>query len=287
MSFLGANVTLEGFFPNLSVLRMVPQTVTVGDGVEFPDIAQWDLPDEVGLVNTDIDIGATTISTIIDQPGFSYANGQLPDIQLFDGEFNGLVFSFDLPNNSIVGASLRLNELNLPKDGLFFNDSSIFINAEGLPIGDGDRLEIDVSFLDSSPQMVAFEDAVFTARMYSAALGREPDQPGLNFWITNYNEVGRVGMSDFFLESKEFKDNFGDADTLTDSQYLNVLYNNILGRDGDEDGVAFWLGVLAEQTATKSEVLAYFVDSEENVTNTQEFENVGISAQNGEWVLLM
>ena len=282
MSFIGRTVTLEGFAPDLTSPLIEPQTAVVGSALEFPDIAQWDIPGDGWLtVNGDFNVSANQLSYTVDNtrfPGFA-------DVSDTDG-FNGIVATFDLEDIRIAGVELTVNEFSQPNENIFFNANSIFADFDGLPFENGDTGVLTVTFADRDTSQYDDDVAMFTARLYSAAFGRDPDQPGLNFWIDAYDKVGRVGMSDYFLNSPEFEDRFGDPVALSDESYLDVLYDNILGRDGDEAGTAFWMNVLTQDLASRSEVLAYFVDSEENVENTPEVENLAVSAGSGEWFLL-
>ena len=280
MSFIGKTVTIEAFGTDLQTPIITPQTAVVGDGEEFSDLAQYDIPgDFFQTVNGDFDITENTISYIADEEFFT----QFADVE----DFNGIVMTFDLGDIQIATAELVIDDFNRPAENLFFNANSVFLDFDGLPFENGDTGKVEVTFTNVQEAAVSQEDAVYSARIYSAAFGREPDQAGLNFWINSFSDVGRFGMAEFFLDSPEFQNRFGDPEALSDEGYLDVLYNNILGRDGDEAGTAFWLDVLTNDLASRAEVLSYFADSEENVSNTPEFENLGVASQSGEWFLLV
>ena len=66
-----------------------------------------------------------------------------------------------------------------------------------------------------------------------------------------------------FLVSDEFKLRYGDD--ITDSTYVNTLYNNVLGRDADFGGLNYWLGQLNSGAETRYEVLLGFAESAENI----------------------
>lgn len=284
MSFFGRTVTIEAFGTDLKTPIITPQTAIVGDQEEFSDLAQYDIPgDMFQTVNGDFNITENTITYTADEEFFT----QFADVE----DFNGIVMTFDLGDKRIADAALVIDDFNRPAENLFFNANSVFLDFDGLPFQNGDMGRVDVTFLDTADPVLTDgslneDNASFTARLYAAAFGREPDQPGLNFWIDVFNDVGRVGMSELFLTSPEFGDRFGDPVSLTDSGYLDLLYNNILGRDGDAPGTAFWLDVLTNDLASRAEVLSFFADSEENVTNTPELENLAVASGSGDWFLL-
>lgn len=115
------------------------------------------------------------------------------------------------------------------------------------------------------------------ALLYEAALNRDGDidAPGLNFWIgvsegsynpdTNTYAAGASyeAIAQAFIDSGEFEAAFGDPATLENGAFLDQLYANILGRDPDAGGRAFWLGFL-DNGGARNELLAAFATSPEN-----------------------
>ncbi len=109
-------------------------------------------------------------------------------------------------------------------------------------------------------------DSIF--RLYSAALGREAEEGGYDFWLTEYQE-GRFGLvraANFFVTSDEFRATYG---SLTNEGFVEQLYLNVLGRPGEPSGVAFWTSELDTGSRSRSLVLLDFSESPENVTNTE------------------
>lgn len=136
---------------------------------------------------------------------------------------------------------------------------------------------IVASQLVASPATASVPDKPFTrtqcenysdsvARLYTAGLGREPEQGGFDFWITEYT-LGNwtfPRMAQFFVESPEFQESYG---TLTQDQFIRQLYRNVLGREGEAGGITFWN---EQMTAgmTRATVLMRFAESPENITNS-------------------
>lgn len=108
------------------------------------------------------------------------------------------------------------------------------------------------------------------ARLYAAVFGREPDGPGLDFWIrvrdggTPAPEIARG-----FMGSQEYQARYGTD--LSDQAFLDALYDNVLGRKADSEGNAYWLGVLRQGEKSRADVLLDFGNSAENVNNTQHY----------------
>ncbi len=80
------------------------------------------------------------------------------------------------------------------------------------------------------------------ARLYFAYFLRIPDYGGLTFWI-NYYRAGNAlaAVSQAFATSAEFTNRYG---TLNNTQFVDLVYQNVLGRPADAGGKAFWLGQL-------------------------------------------
>ncbi len=101
-------------------------------------------------------------------------------------------------------------------------------------------------------------------RLYNAAFARFPDADGLRYWIGKYssgeNDSRTVASS--FLVSDEFKERYGD--NVSNANYVETLYVNVLGRDYDQAGYNYWLGNLNSGLETRYELLLGFAESTEN-----------------------
>ncbi len=98
------------------------------------------------------------------------------------------------------------------------------------------------------------------ARLYVAAFGRTADSAGL---IQQYGGL-RAGetvaqLGDGIVGSAEFTNRYGG---LSNADFVNALYQNVLGRPGDASGIAFFDGALASG-ASRGTILAAFADSDE------------------------
>ncbi|MGF1445814.1 MAG: DUF4214 domain-containing protein [Pikeienuella sp.] len=102
--------------------------------------------------------------------------------------------------------------------------------------------------------------------LYEAALNRDGnvDVLGVNFWIDRVEEgASFLQLAEAFLTSPEFDAAFGPEAELTDLELVEQLYRNVLDREGDADGIAFWTGRLAEGLGRDAVLLA-FAESQEN-----------------------
>jgi hypothetical protein len=100
------------------------------------------------------------------------------------------------------------------------------------------------------------------SRLYMAAFRRVPDAAGLDNWVA-YVRAGNSLQSaaDAFVASQEFQLTYG---SLNDTQYVTLLYENVLGREPDPTGLATWTGLLGSGTS-RGGVLIGFSESQEGM----------------------
>lgn len=109
-------------------------------------------------------------------------------------------------------------------------------------------------------------DHVITiALLYEAGLGREADGDGLNYWIDQHEAGMSFGtMAGLFLDSQEFTSRFGDDDTMGNADFVDVMYVNILNRQGEKAGRDYWTAEM-DKGMTREAVLIGFARSPENM----------------------
>lgn len=122
------------------------------------------------------------------------------------------------------------------------------------------------------------EDGVtaFVTRMYQVCLGREPDESGLNDWVTRL-QTGEARGADIafgFVFSTEFRNM-----NLCNSCYVDAMYHAFFGREADEAGKADWMSRLAEGQ-TRGAVMTGFVNSAEFLQLCDRYD---IESGSGDW----
>jgi Ca2+-binding RTX toxin-like protein len=101
-------------------------------------------------------------------------------------------------------------------------------------------------------------------RLYQAAYDRKPDAGGLGFWISQADKgVSLTSIAQGFATSAEFLALYGSAPG--NDALVSRIYKNVLHRDADAAGKAFWLDVLERKLASVADVLNGFSESKENV----------------------
>ena len=97
-------------------------------------------------------------------------------------------------------------------------------------------------------------------RLYSAYFGRAPDESGFDYWRRQLI-VGTTAqqISQAFTGSDEFVRRYG---TLSDADFVSLVYRNVLGRQAEPEGHAYWVGQL-RQGHTRGEIMLGFSESVE------------------------
>lgn len=115
------------------------------------------------------------------------------------------------------------------------------------------------SGVSKSVNIQAKEDMVrsFAQRMYTKALGRKAEAEGLKDWTSRLKEqkTDGAGIAYGFICGKEF-----DKRGLSDSDYVDTLYNTFFDRPADSEGKAHWMQILASGSS-REYVLSGFVNS--------------------------
>lgn len=99
-------------------------------------------------------------------------------------------------------------------------------------------------------------------RLYFAYFKRIPDFGGLIYWVNEYSAGRRTlgSISDFFAGSTEFQETYGN---LGDDQYVHLIYQNVLNREPDPEGLDFWTEELTSGRRSRGQVMVGFSESPE------------------------
>jgi hypothetical protein len=96
-------------------------------------------------------------------------------------------------------------------------------------------------------------------RLYLAYVGRYPDQTGMaHCWERINGGWSPARVSQAFAGSAEFRNRDG---SLSNGRFVDLLYQNVLGRAADPGGRAMWVGHLDRGTKTRGEVMIGFSES--------------------------
>lgn len=177
-----------------------------------------------------------------------YANdyidgGEGVDIAMFTGSFNQYV----------IGAT---------SDGLIEVGDTV-ANRDGTDsLASIERLQ----FTNTNIALDIADAAGQAYRIYEAVLGRAPDLVGLGYWINDMdNGISLTTIAQGFIASPEFQVKYGANPSY--ETYVDLLYNNILDREPDTDGMNYWVLNMQKGIDTPAAVLASFSEGFENTAN--------------------
>lgn len=152
-------------------------------------------------------------------------------------------------------------------------------NASQLTVvGTGTDTLANIERLQFTDAIVAFDtigNAGDAYRIYQAAFDRTPDRPGLSYWVNQMDDgmpLSQVALN--FILSPEFTATYGDINAMTNAQFVDVVYENVLHRDPDQAGFNYWMNDLANGYP-RHFLLTAFSQSAENQAN------VAAAIQNG------
>jgi hypothetical protein len=144
-----------------------------------------------------------------------------------------------------------------------------FLGREGDPAGIQGWTDLVAGGTYTRPQVIdsfvqSAEFGGFVApvvRLYFATFLRVPDYAGLvgNAALVRNGTVTLLQLADFFVASPEFAATYG---ALDNTQFVTLLYNNVLGRAPDQAGLDGWVALLAGGMS-RGQVLLGFSDSTE------------------------
>ena len=143
---------------------------------------------------------------------------------------------------------------------------SITRTDTGLTVsGEGTDTLINIERLQFGNGGLAFDtsgNAGQVYRLYQAAFDRIPDTAGLSDWMRGMDQgMTLQKVATEFIVSTEFQGLYGA--NPTDAAFVNLLYQNVLNREPDTGGEAYWLDEL-DRGMTREMALIGFSESGEN-----------------------
>lgn len=126
----------------------------------------------------------------------------------------------------------------------------------------------------------ALDETLAFGAMYNAMFDRGADADGLRFWTDSYFDANQseAAVALGFTQAKE-----AGTDELTNTQFVNRLYEYALDRDADESGFDFWMQALDSSIANRGDVLLGFVQSSEFTVNKLDLVSVQVSHLGDIW----
>jgi hypothetical protein len=130
-----------------------------------------------------------------------------------------------------------------------------------------------------SPEFANFTRGIFgdtavrpemdmTMDMYRGILQRLPDNAGFNFYLGQFRDAQCKGADAVRQEADSVSQQFFSSSEYanlhrTNAQFMSDIYNAIMRRGADLDGIKFWIGQLDSGATTREQVRRAFVASPE------------------------
>jgi hypothetical protein len=123
----------------------------------------------------------------------------------------------------------------------------------------GDTGEV-TDFIDSLSQEFVRRNRAGVIRLYFAYFDRAPEPAGLDYWVDRRDAgtASLASISSFFSKSAEFTATYGGT---TNAQFVTLVYQNVLDRDPEPAGLAYWKGRLDQGTITRGNLMLAFSES--------------------------
>jgi Ca2+-binding RTX toxin-like protein len=127
-------------------------------------------------------------------------------------------------------------------------------NVEHLKFAD---LDLNLTVKNKS-SMIAPSDLNTLIELYIAFFNRTPDADGMSYWIDQvYAGKSMETIANVFYSigaSDQFKALTGFSATMSNEDFINTFYRNVLGREqgADEGGLAYWNSKLSNGSSTRS-----------------------------------
>lgn len=101
--------------------------------------------------------------------------------------------------------------------------------------------------------------------LYVALFARVPDAEGMIFWLGEYTKGSSINAiaDEFYKIGIQYSNLTKFNSTMTNADFVNVVYKNVLGRaDGaDATGLAYWTNKLASGEASRGSLVSTILDS--------------------------
>ncbi len=142
------------------------------------------------------------------------------------------------------------------------NLTELLTTIEALQTGRADAAGTIVSLARSDERL---SDLGPVTRLYLAYFNRTPDTAGLVYWYGRRQAGATLtSISATFAASSEFGSTYGELD---DREFVRLIYGNVLGRDPDLGGLAFWVGQLLGGRS-RGWLMTQFSESSEHIADT-------------------
>lgn len=190
--------------------------------------------------------GAASSEVVIDQPEYEItgtaAEIGIPNAEELDIDLEkpiGLIMG----DEPFTGFSIKFNE-----NGTSFTieptiPKKKYENIEvEIPLKDGTTFKMVIKEFTTQPADTAQD---WLSNAYWFAFERFPDEEGYNYWYA-HRIIPKTLNGEYFLKNLLFAEDEFTNRNLQDKELIAALYQIVVNREYDEEGLNFWVGIYGE-----------------------------------------
>ena len=233
-----------------TIIHEIGHSLGLGHPFDSPFSKEWDSSDTIMSYNKG-ENGWDTWFSNNDLNALISLWGRENDDNLINFDKNSIEYKYKRTSSNQLSIKTEIGYEDITNiNTLNFKDKSLDVEKDIHAVFD---LIVDIDSINSK-----------IYRLYNAAFRRFPDRSGLDYWIekNTLNIDSYRDTADSFLLSQEFKNTYSSE--LSNTEYINALYNNILGRAPDVNGSNYWLNQIEKGYEDKAELLMGFAESTES-----------------------
>lgn len=190
--------------------------------------------------------GAAASEVVVEEPEYEItgtaAEISIPNVEELDIDLDQPI-GLKMGDEPFTGFSIEFNE-----SGTGFTiqptiPKKKYENIEvEIPLKDGTTFKMVIKEFTTQPADVAQD---WLSNAYSFALERFPDEEGYNYWYTSRIKAKTLN-GEYFLKNLLFAEDEFTNRNLQDRELIAALYQIVVNREYDEEGLNFWVGIYGE-----------------------------------------
>ena len=154
------------------------------------------------------------------------------------------------------GSSYTVTDLTSGRDG-----TTTLTSAERLAFSD---MTVNLT-VQAKAASIPAADLQLLQELYVAFFNRVPAADGLAYWIDQFkagSSINQIAES-FYAAGVQYSSLTGFSSTMSDGDFVNVIYRNVLGRPegAAPGGLAYWSGELASKRETRGSLVSTILGS--------------------------
>ena len=220
---------LEGNTEYIAKIQLTKNGLSI-DPVEVEFKTKEDIPEEVVVENLDYEVKGTVAEFgIPDAENIKVDVSKQIDLKMGEEAYKGFTVKF---NESGTGFVI---EPTIPKKK--------YTNIEVvLPLADGKTYKMVIKEFVTQPENLTQD---WLSNAYWFAFERFPDEEGYGYW---YKErmLKKTLNGEYFLKNLMFAEDEFTNRNLSDNDLIAALYQIVVNREFDQEGLNFWIGIYNE-----------------------------------------